>query len=175
MALITTIKGSASDSYVTLAEANTYFSDFKPKFNSTWTGLSSDGVRESYLRESTSALDTFSNWKGFKADDNQQLEFPRTLEYLSYYKANEYPTDEIHRRIKHSQFELAMILVIRLDDNNEIENRYQEELNALSGTAQIKYRKRYDHVTTEGISGASVKRVNMLMAPWLARTKLRRN
>ena len=67
------------------------------------------------------------------------------------------------------------MLVVKLDSNTEIENRYEEELNALSGTVGIKYRKRYDHVTTEGIAGGSVQRVNMLMQPWLAKSKLRRN
>ena len=175
MALTTTIKGSDSDSYVTLAEASTYFTEHKVNFSSTWSGLASDSVREQYLRESTNALDMYSSWKGFKANDDQQLEFPRTLEYLSYYKANEYPTDEVHRRIKNSQFELCLMLVVKLDSNTEIDNRYEEELNALSGTVGIKYRKRYDHVTTEGIAGGSVQRVNMLMQPWLAKSKLRRN
>ena len=173
MALVTTVGGSTTDSHVTVSEATTYFTDYKPKFIATWNALT-DGNKEAYLRESTSALDMFSDWRGIKAFDDQALEFPRELGYISYDLATEYPSGEIHYRIKRAQMELSMLLVINLADDSTIENRCQEELKALSGTVEIKYKKRFDHALLERISGTSTMRVKQLIKPWMATTRLER-
>ena len=173
MALTVSVGGDNTDSHVSVSEADTYFSDYKPKFSSTWSALS-NANKESYLREGTSALDMFSDWRGIKAFDDQKLEFPRELGYISYDLATEYPSGEIHYRIKRSQMEISMMLVINLDDSSVMENRYQEELKALSGTVEIKYKKRFDHALLERLAGGTTMRIKQLMKPWMATTRLTR-
>ena len=48
MALVTTISGTTSDSYATLAEADSLLAD-RQWFSSTWSGFS-DAVKEKWLR-----------------------------------------------------------------------------------------------------------------------------
>jgi len=75
MALDATVGGANAESYVTVAEADTYHS---ARGNTTWTGT--DAAKEAALRRATSYIDgTYrGRWKGTRADADQALAWPRT-------------------------------------------------------------------------------------------------
>lgn len=69
-----TVKGSSSNSYVTLAEADQYFAD-RPG-STTWTGSSNDEKNQALLY-ATKLLDKLNIFKGEKTSTTQSLSFPR--------------------------------------------------------------------------------------------------
>lgn len=75
MALITTVGSSDADSYISLADANTYLTDFYGDTPTTWDALD-EGPREQRLRIAVLLLNSFP-WRGVKASFNQRLAFPR--------------------------------------------------------------------------------------------------
>lgn len=81
MALITTVGGSTSDSYATVAEADAYFA--KRYNNSTWTALT-EAQKERALVTATDQIDRliyrYSKYGSDveSASDYQRLEFPRS-------------------------------------------------------------------------------------------------
>ena len=174
MALTTTISGSTSDSYATLAEANTYFEKHKVNFDATWDALS-DAVKEAHLRDSALALDSLETWRGYKPDSDQALEFPRELGWISFYQATLYPSNELDNRIKNAQCEIVMMQVRRLDSSADtIETRFESKLSALSNTVNIEYQQRSDQKMMEAIAGNSIHRIRQYMVPWRASRRLQR-
>lgn len=65
-----------ADSYVAIAEANTYFID-RPthKYSATWSSATDDN-KKSALRVATEMLDMMYTYKTTKAVDTQSLNFP---------------------------------------------------------------------------------------------------
>jgi hypothetical protein len=75
MALDATLGGTSANSYVTVAEADDYFST---SFGRTsWSSTISDN-KEIVLIESTRLLDLLVSWKGYVKSDTQALRWPRT-------------------------------------------------------------------------------------------------
>lgn len=73
-AIVATVQGAASNSYVTLTEAETYFAN---RLNSSsWTSASILQKRQALIMAAVS-LDRFVIWKGTKATDAQALQWPR--------------------------------------------------------------------------------------------------
>lgn len=165
MALDTTVSGSSSDSYVTLAEANTFFQNHKRHFDATWDALS-DTQKEVHLRDATLALDALRDWRGYRPDSDQALEFPRELGEISFYKTTLYPSNTIDQKIKHAQMEVAMMVIRRGSTTDTIETRYEESIGALSGTVNIGYRQRSDQKDLETLAGNSMTRVLAYLKPW---------
>lgn len=100
MALVADITSSVMNSYVTLQEANIYFSE--RGHSSSWDTAEN---QEGLLIGATNQLDWFMDFKGSKVESSQPLEWPRQDvlvddEYLS--------TTEIPKRLKHAVFELAL-------------------------------------------------------------------
>ena len=69
-----TASGTSSNCYVTLAEANQYFSD-RPG-SSTWTSATDDEKNQSLLF-ATKIIDKLNFFRGEKTDPDQALAFPR--------------------------------------------------------------------------------------------------
>lgn len=114
MAIITTISGTDTNSYVTMAEADAYF-DNSP-YGSAWT---SD---EATLRYAAIMLDSMCAWKGVKTVIAQAREFPRmglTVDAAVLSPAADYDSPLlgsywdhlIPPEIKNAQIELALYMV----------------------------------------------------------------
>lgn len=71
MAIITTVGGATSNSYVTVGEFESYV-ELHPFYSDVT--LPDD---EQYLRYSTMLMDTLITWSGDVASDTQALQFPR--------------------------------------------------------------------------------------------------
>jgi len=78
MAIDATVNGASSDSFCTLAEANTYFTN---KLYSTTWDASSTADREKALKQATRILDEKIAWTGTRATSTQALGWGRTDVY----------------------------------------------------------------------------------------------
>ncbi len=168
MALVTTISGTTSDSYATLAEADSLLAD-RQWFSATWDAFS-DAVKEKWLREATRSLDRLHPWRGDLSEDNQRLAFPRDIG-----ESTDYPSDEMHRNIKEAQIELAVLLQAKQDSTSgDIEFRTETVVGALSGTVSVNYQNREDAEALQRVQGANIASVNALMQPWRSSSYLTR-
>jgi hypothetical protein len=75
MALDTTIGGSSSDSYVSVADLDTYLAAAYPSASTTFLALE-DADKEHRLKLAALLMNNLS-YRGVKASRNQRLEFPR--------------------------------------------------------------------------------------------------
>lgn len=73
MGVVATVAGFSTNSYVTLAEANTYFGNRYDTSN--WDGLSTDN-KEALLVQAARDID-LGNFTGNKYYDSQSMQFPR--------------------------------------------------------------------------------------------------
>src|ERR1043166_138769 len=82
MSLVATVGGSTSNSYVTLAEAETYFGDrINSSVNGNWTNTSAgvartDAEKSAALVTATRRIDE-EQFRGHKASSSQALKWPR--------------------------------------------------------------------------------------------------
>jgi len=120
-AIDATVGGASSNSYITLAEATTYFGD--RLHVDAWTAAN-DTSRNQALLWATKVLNSRVSWKGARASSSQALDWPRAyvenpdfasiidpatslpIEELIYL-----PADSIPDAIKWAQCELALSLI----------------------------------------------------------------
>jgi len=102
MAIDYTVGGPTSNSYVSLAEAEAYFSD--RMHSSAWYDLSTSD-REKLLITSSSMLDWYVSWKGTKATQDQAMDWPRVGVITS---DGPIPSDVIPAQVKVAVYELSL-------------------------------------------------------------------
>lgn len=115
MALIATLGGTDSNSYVTVVEAGLYFDNHV--YASAWATVPN---AEATLIYAATLLDTLVNFFGLKETLTQSMEWPRILPTTSDYDGI------IPKQIKNAQCELALYL---LSNDSVID---QESLSKLS-------------------------------------------
>ena len=105
MALDTTIGGTSSDSYGTLADYEAYVvANIDPNFN----GHGHDSTHEMHLRRAAQYLDRNYNWIGQQQYQFQARDWPRlTLQLVDGWPID---PDTIPTAIIHAQFEVAYAL-----------------------------------------------------------------
>jgi hypothetical protein len=106
-----------TDSYVTLAEANTYWS---ARNNSTWSAAS-DANKEKAIREATQYLDGAYSFIGFMTSFTQPLAFPRNGVVIEKgnFAGRSVESSAIPDQVKMATFELALeALGERLEPTN---------------------------------------------------------
>ena len=98
-----TLKGESSNSYATLAEANSYF-ETSPD-DSTWTNKSDDQKNRALI-SATRWIDSL-NFYGDRCDESQALKWPR-----NNFQVDDVELDcsSIPNKIKYAQYELARAL-----------------------------------------------------------------
>ena len=122
MALDTTIGGSSSDSYVTVAEFNTYLESVYGDTAATFLDIE-EVAKEIRLSLAALILNTFP-FRGVKASRNQRLEFPRWWrtddeydfimddeDYILDYSDIEESAPTIPAEVGYAQFEIAYQVV----------------------------------------------------------------
>jgi len=100
MALITTVGGSTSESYATIAEADLYFID---RNSATWAALSTDS-KEAALRYAAVHIDGYS-FTGAVDNSTQALAWPR---YGATSNGWAIDSTTIPQKIKDAQIEAAL-------------------------------------------------------------------
>ena len=99
-----TIKSETANSYVTLAEANSYFETVPD--STTWDNKTDDQKNRSLIA-ATRWIDTFV-YQGDRCDEDQALKFPRTNYQVDRVELS--PVATIPNNIKYAQYELARAL-----------------------------------------------------------------
>jgi hypothetical protein len=89
-----------TDSYVTVAEADTYFGN-RP-FSTAWIG--EDDVKEDALKYATKLME-LRNYKGGRYVSTQTLSFPRSGLYIDSVAVD---SDTVHQNVKDAQCEIAL-------------------------------------------------------------------
>ena len=103
-----TVKDANANSYVTLAEANTYFETVPD--SSTWDNKTDDQKKRSLI-SATRWIDSFVFY-GDRCDDGQALKFPRNNYQVD---CVELACSTIPNNIKYAQYELARALANETD------------------------------------------------------------
>ena len=127
-----TLKSETANSYVTLAEANTYF-ETAPE-ESTWDDKSDDQKNRALI-SACRWIDTL-NFLGDRCDNDQALKWPRN----NYHVDNvELVCTAIPKEIKYAQYELARALANDTDvitGNKGTDGTYEE---VKLGDIEVKY------------------------------------
>lgn len=104
-----TVGGSASNSYVTLAEAETYFA--LRLYTDDWVNAASDTVKEQALIMAARRIDEES-FVGYPVSTTQALKWPRYAAPVpDSFGPRYYQPTEIPRLVKNAQFEYALLFV----------------------------------------------------------------
>ena len=147
-----TIKGANANSYVTLAEANSYFETVPD--STTWDNKTVDQKNRSLIA-ATRWIDSFVYY-GDRCDDGQALKFPR----------NNYQVDGVElsctlipQNIKYAQYELARALANDTDAITGTTGNQGNIAEAKLGDLEVKY-----NVASQGTGSIN----NILdVYPWL--------
>ena len=91
----------STNSYVTEAEAATYFGE--RLYATTWTGAS-EADQQKALLMARRLLDLHISWKGTPTDEDQALAWPRE-------GVTGFDNDEVPEAVKTAQLELALLLL----------------------------------------------------------------
>ena len=147
-----TISSASANSYVTLAEANTYFETVPD--SSTWTDKTDDQKNRALI-DATRWIDNL-NFYGTRCDNGQALKFPR----------NNYQVDDVElscttipNNIKYAQYELARALA---NDTDAITGTTGKDGNfeeVALGDLRVKY-------NTESQGTGSINNI-LDVYPWL--------
>ena len=147
-----TLSSATANSYVTLAEANTYFETVPD--SSTWTNKTDDQKNRSLI-SATRWIDSLVFY-GDRCDNGQALKFPR----------NNYEVDDVElncslipNNIKYAQYELAKALANDTDamtGNTGTDGNFSE---VKLGDIEVKY-------NTDSQGSGSVNNI-MDVYPWL--------
>ena len=130
--IVATLKSATANSYVTLAEANTYFETVPD--STTWDNKTDDQKNRALI-SATRWIDSF-NYFGDRCDDGQALKWPRN----NYHVDNvELACTSIPVNIKYAQYELARALANETDaitGNKGTDGVYEE---VKIGEMEVKY------------------------------------
>lgn len=105
MPIDATVGGADSNSYVTLEDANKYFST--RLHSGTWID-STDQIKEAALITATNMIDWYYTYKGAKTNSTQALQWPRTGVNVGTVI---YPSDAIPKEIIIATCELAIVAI----------------------------------------------------------------
>jgi len=154
--LVATIGGSTSNSYVTLAEADTYMEGV-PWFNATWDALT-DAVKNSRILQAARAIDRF-NFQGAKYLDDQAMEFPRTITDQS--------TDAggMPQKVKDAQCELIIWQYQHMDSSTGEADKELSELGL--GKSEISLKWAQNKSPENNLAGGMPESVRALLRAWL--------
>jgi hypothetical protein len=108
MAFDASVGGTASNSYVTVAEATAYF---EASFGRSAWASSAD--QEALLISATRYLDLYLDWDGMRVSQDQALEWPRTGAYDK--TGCEYSSTIIPMPVKFATYELAYHMLVNGD------------------------------------------------------------
>ncbi len=128
--IVTTKSGETSNSYITLAEANSYF-DAVPWFSSLWDALYND-EKNARIVQAARGIDRLP-LDGDRYLDEQAMEFPRDITDQS--------TDdgEIPQKVKDAQCELIIWQYQHTDSTTGDADRQIDEVSLGRGEISVKY------------------------------------
>lgn len=151
---------SNADSFVSVADADTYHTNFG---NADWTGT--DAVKEVALRKATSVLSLGFDWDGSRASSTQSLAWPRSDVYAFGSLVSD---DVVPTEVKNACAELALRALTEdlLPDEEESKLKHRVKVGSL------------EEETTYVHGSSAAKRyptVTILIQPYLGARGIRAN
>lgn len=122
---------STANSYVTVAEGDTYFGGVIGK--GAWN-TASLALKESALISATQSIENFFLWEGYAASETQTLGWPRTYTMTTY--GVPYASTIIPRILKNAVMELALVM---LQSGNNISFDEQVVDSVKVGSIAVKF------------------------------------
>ena len=153
--IITTSAGSTSNSYITTAEATTYFTN-NPLFYTTWDIISD---KDSWVLWSAKAIDRLS-FSGQRYDVNQSMEFPRDI-------TDEYTTAGIIPQVvKDAQCEMIIFLRMHTDNITMKPHQLLNSIDIDGGAIKTSYQQE-DLSMKYSVIGGSMEAILNLLKFWV--------
>lgn len=119
-----------ANSYVTVAEADAYFSDSFGR--PLWANATND-AKATLVVYASRLLDQYMEWAGIKATDTQSMEWPRIGAYDRFGAV--IPSDQIPKQVKYAAFELAYYVL----ENNGLSFADQTIDSVKVGSIQVEF------------------------------------
>lgn len=104
--VISIVGDPTANSYVTVAEADSYFSD---SFGRSLWAQTSSGDREAAVITASRYLDQYMTWMGHRSTSEQAMEWPRIDTFDK--TGRPYPTNIVPGPVRFATFELAYYIV----------------------------------------------------------------
>ena len=143
--IIATAGSATANSYITLADAETYF---ESRIGITdWTAAIT-ATKNIILVNATRLLDQSFSWDGDKATTTQALRFPRDYSYNCDGELQD--NDTIPREITNATCEMALFLL-----DNTGQSTTNEFKSAKVGSLEVEYR---DNISPEELVNSSIVR-----------------
>lgn len=130
MALDATVGTDTANSYVTVLEADAYFTD--RSYASAWESLEEE-AKEQFLITGTSVINWYSTWKGLPVTGTQSLDWPRSGVYNKIGEL--YLETEIPQDVKIAVFEYALS---SLDSDRTADNDLAGLSEVAAGSLMLK-------------------------------------
>lgn len=137
MALVldATVGGASANTYITRADADTYF---ESKYHKTAWAAATDGNKDIVLVEATRILDASFRWARFPTDEDQALQWPRNG-ILDTNRLSLVDSDVVPDEIKWATCELAQaILVADRTADSDVETQGLTRLKA--GSVELEFK-----------------------------------
>lgn len=123
---------ATANSYVTVAEADAYFSDSFGR--PLWiTPATTADVKATLVVYASRLLDQYMEWAGSRATDTQSMEWPRIGAYDRF--GAMIPSDQIPKQVKYAVFELAYYAL----ENNGLSFADQTIDSVKVGSIQVEF------------------------------------
>lgn len=167
--LVTTVGSQDSNSYLTLIEANDYFSAH-PNFHSVWQEMPEER-QVAWLRQACRVVDQFATFRGTKQYSFQSLEFPRVMgwnrgrrkSWTSWPNpATEIADNMIPTAVKDAQAEAVMFLVNNQTSAGAVDTREIASQKLLNGLVETSY-SGARNLEAERVGGGTVETVRHLL------------
>lgn len=153
--IITTASGTTSNSYITTAEATTYFLK-NPLFYSAWDVISD---KDTWVLYAAQAIDRLG-FTGARYDEDQSMEFPRDI-------TDEYTDDGvIPQAVKDAQCEMIIYLHMHVDNITMKPHQKIYSSDIDSGAIKTSYEKKDDTIERIAVGG-SIETINSLLRIWM--------
>ena len=140
-----TAGGASANSYITLADAETYF---ESRYGSDNWDSQTDAVKNALLVNATRLLDQSFDWQGDVASSTQALRWPRDDAYDA--DGDEIDSDIVPDPIKNATCEMALYVVT--NSGSTVDNSIK---SAKVGSIEVEYR---DNVSPEKLVDSEVVR-----------------
>lgn len=165
LAIDTTPGGTASNSYVTVAEADAYFAAILG-FTTLWTAMA-EQTKIARLIAAARAIDRMQ-FSGYLVVTDQAMAFPRTTDVTIEQRILDEDYGQVHERVKRAQMEMVIHHYADQSTTTGRSSTVREKRRVkVDGVVEIEYADAGERESMEAVAGGSLATVLSLLAPWL--------
>jgi hypothetical protein len=144
---------STAESYISVADASTYFS---ARGNTSWAAITTDALREGYLRLATEYMTQMyrNRWQGARYTETQALDWPRTGVVRDSWQVD---IDDVPIEVQRACAELALKASAGTLNPDLTQGVVSEKVGPIAVT--------YDHYSPQS---PRYKAIEAMLAPYLS-------